>query len=144
MLRRSVMLRIDRDGVWFHEEAPFEHPHVTRTFNEGLGLHPDSGEAIVTIGGRFCYVRCDGTPFLVQRILLDEQRTQIVLNTGETLDLPSDGFFECEDRVAVKLDGPRWARLTRGVYDRLSPYLVLEAGRFTYRLPGGTHPVATG
>ena len=83
-MRRSVPLKIDPFGHWWHNGERFKHARLIQTFNQGLGwtvtLSPHStysiqdglawyrewskGEGKVTIQDRWCYLECDETPFI--------------------------------------------------------------------------------
>ena len=64
LMRRSMPLRIDEEERWFHDDEPFRHTRLAAVFSAGLDLEASSGEAIVRIGDRFCYIECAGTPFI--------------------------------------------------------------------------------
>ena len=88
--RRSVPLKIDERGRWWHSHEPFTHQRLTQLFNRGLDwymppkdqlydlenqrrtmpnlVHPPEGEAILRVGDRWCYVACDVTPFLIMKM----------------------------------------------------------------------------
>ena len=85
-LRRSVDLRIDAEGGWWHEGERFTHPRLIAYFNRQLGWR--DGEATLTVGARWCYVRCDVTPFLALKLERGSPSGPLVLlNTGERLPL---------------------------------------------------------
>jgi hypothetical protein len=86
-LRRSVPLFIDAKGRWWHEGSPFEHERLIAYFNRNLGWR--AGEATLHVGMRWCYVRCDVTPFLALKLEAqpDQQELWAHLNTGERLPL---------------------------------------------------------
>ena len=111
------------------------------TFNRGLGVHPDTGEAIVTIGDRWCYVECDRTPFVVVKLSYNAGPPVLHLNTEEEVSLRSDGFFLHEDHVAVRLDDKRWARIWRSTYADLAPHLIETNEGYAFELPSGTYVV---
>ena len=60
--RRSIDLRLDREGRWWHDGQPFDHPRLIDAFNRGLALHEESREPILRVGTQWCYIRCCEDP----------------------------------------------------------------------------------
>lgn len=139
-LRRSVDLRLDAEGRWFHEGAPFEHAGLIAAFDRGLDLHPESGEPILRVGGRWCYVRADDTPFVVRRLSLEDGRLVVRLNTGAVEPVPPAGFEAAGDRLYVQL-GRRRARLGRAAQAKLGQWLVEGDGGWVVAAGDGRWPV---
>ncbi|MEZ4474514.1 MAG: hypothetical protein R3F60_27735 [bacterium] len=142
-LRRSVDLRLDREVHWFHEGEPFEHPRLIALFDRGIDAHPETGEPIVHIGDRWCYVRADDTPFIVRRLELAEDGFFAHLNNGERWAVPAAGFEARGDHVYVQLDAARhrWARLDRATQSRLWGDLDADADPPVVRNAAGIWPV---
>ncbi len=126
LLRRSVDLRIDGEGRWFHDGEPFVHPRLIAFFNRGLDLHPESGEPVLRVGDTWCYVHADDTPFVVRRLTEDAGVLRVVLNTEEALPLAVDAFERRGDHFYVRLDERRVARLDRATHNGL--WEVLDEG----------------
>ena len=141
LMRRSVPLRIDEEGRWFHDGVAFRHTRLAAVFSAGLDLDPQTGEAIVRIGQRFCYVECVGTPFLVLRLDTTQSPPIAVLNNGDDRDLASASFVETEDRLAIEWSDGRWARLSRGVYTRLGHQIQESEHGFVVVLSGQRYPI---
>ena len=120
-LRRSVPIRIDTFGQWWHEEERFKHPRLIQAFNRGLGwtlnLPPfdpqkktstssllnwltqwNKGEGTVTIQDRWCYLDCDRTPF-IGLSWKETDHLQVLSNHSSHRDQIWDvvGFFEHQD-----------------------------------------------
>ncbi|MCB9548266.1 MAG: hypothetical protein H6706_20805 [Myxococcales bacterium] len=141
-LRRSVDLRLDREGRWFHEGEPFEHARLIALFDRGIDAHPETGEPIVHIGDRWCYFQAEDTPFLVRRLEVADDGFFAHLNNGERLAVPATGFEAHGDHVYVDLapDRHRRARLDRATQSRLwadldadGACIVNAAGRWPVR-----------
>lgn len=141
LMRRSVPLRVDEEGRWFHDGEPFRHARLAEVFSNGLDLDPKTGEAIVRIGERFCYVECVGTPFVVVHLNTEHSPPIATLNNGERYPLTTAVFIETEDRLAIEWNDGRWARLSRGVYTRLAPFLQESDQGFVVVFPEQRYPV---
>jgi hypothetical protein len=122
-LRRSVDLRLDFEGRWYHEGEVFEHARLTALFNRGIDAHPETGEPIVHIGDRWCYFTADDTPFIVRRLEATEAGLRAHLNNEESWPVPPEGFEASGDHVYVQLTPTRRARLDRTTQNRLWGWL---------------------
>lgn len=137
-LRRSVDLRLDREGRWYHEGEAFEHARLIALFDRGIDAHPETGEPIVHIGERWCYFAADDTPFIVRRLESTPEGLVAQLNNGERHPVPAAGFEVAGDFVYVQLAPHRRARLDRATQSRLWGWLdegppievVTDAGRW--------------
>lgn len=109
-LRRSVDLKIDAKGRWWHEGERFTHPRLISYFNRQLGWR--AGEATLSIGERWCYIRCEVTPFLILKIERGERGALWAqLNNEERLALH---HLELRGEVLfAQLTPERLARLSR-------------------------------
>lgn len=130
MFRRSVDLRLDVEGRWFHEGEPFEHPRLIALFDQGIDAHPETGEAILHVADKWCYVRADDRPFVVRRFDRDAEHLWATLNNGERLAVPAGAEFEVGpgERVVVQLDAARHrlARVGRNAWHRLAAWIESE------------------
>lgn len=127
-LRRSIDLRLDAEGRWWHEGAPFEHPGVVALFDRGLDTHPETGEAIVRVGDQWAYVRVDDTPFVVRRLVEGEGGLWAELNNGERHEVPGDAFEAgAAGVVYLALTPRRRARLARTAQAALAPRIEAQA-----------------
>lgn len=144
MLRRSVDLRLDTEGRWFHDGDPFEHPRLTELFNRGLDVHPETGEAIVHVGDRWCYVQADDTPFVVVRLERDAPGGPgALLNNGERHPLPADALETPDGEIVYAVLTPnRRARIGRGVWNALVDDVVeIEGDTLGVALAGRIFPI---
>ena len=126
LFRRSVDLRIDAEGRWWHEGEPFVHQGLIGLFNRGLDQHPDTHEPILRIDGKWCYVRADDTPFVVRRLLPQGAVLTAVLNTEAQVPVPAAGFELRGAHVYVPLGLHRRARLDRVAQARLAEWLEAD------------------
>lgn len=140
-MRRGIDLRLDSEGAWWHEGAPFAHAGLIAAFNRGLDVHPETGEAILRVGDRWCYVKCEGTPFLVRRLVPGANGLQATLNTGETYPVPPEGFITRGAHVYVRLAPKREARLNRATQARLAEWLIDGPDGLQVKTATGAWPV---
>jgi hypothetical protein len=104
--------RIDRDGVWRHEDQEVTHPGVLA--NLYANLRAEGLEHYLQVGPRRIPVRVEDTPFVVTR--LEPQ------GLADPTAYLSDGSREAIDPAGLWL-GPRG-----------TPYCLVKAGRFRARL----------
>lgn len=123
-LRRSLDLRMDAEGRWWHDGQPFAHPRLTALFDRGVDLHPDTGEPILRVDDTWCYFRADDTPFQVRRLALTGDTLTATLNNGQQLALGPGARFEVDgDHVYLTAAPRRRARLTRQAQAALADWL---------------------
>jgi len=142
LLRRSVDLRIDRTGKWWQGDKPFLHRGIIDVFNRGLGLHGESGEATVHVGDKWCYVKCDYTPFLVRRIIFgSDGGLQVLLNNESEWTIPQDGLCQIGDTLFVKLENGWMARFSRGAQNQIADTLIETNSGFSIQTRLGLWPI---
>ena len=112
-VRRSLDLRLDEQGRWWHDGVAFEHPRIIEAFNRGIERHPDTNEPIVRVGERWCYFHAELTPFFVRRMTIQNEELRVLLNTGEKVFVPENGLFSREERIYVRFIDGREAVLDR-------------------------------
>lgn len=103
-------LRIDRDGLWYHEDQEITHEGILATLREGL-LHDAEGHYL-QIGPVRVPVEVDDAPLLVIRAEDDGEGLAVILNDGSREPLR-----------------PETVRLGPGEV----PYAAVKNGRFQAR-----------
>jgi hypothetical protein len=103
-LRENSGLRLDRDGNFFHEGQPVEHPKVIAAFRRGLARSPD-GRPIVRFGRTWAYIEVEGTLWRVVRVAFERDAAGHVAVCIASLD---DGS---EERVTPR---PGWLGMGSG------------------------------
>ncbi len=141
--RRMVDLRLNAEGEWFHEAEPFENLKLIALFDRGLDLHPDTGEPILRVADKWCYLRCDDLPFVVRRFRtslgLDRPGLLLIaeLNTGEVVEVGETGLeIGANGVVYLEVDARRRARVCRAAQASLSEWLTDDDGLMALRLGG--------
>ena len=125
--RRSLDLELTDDGAWLHNQEPFVHQGIIKAFNEGIGLHPESGEPIVSIGSTWCYFRSRRSPFIAVRLLTIEQKIDaVLLNTGEKLSLRDTYPTYFDEQLNLHTADGRTVRLSRTTQAAVAPFLTTD------------------
>jgi len=136
-------LRIDRDGVWFHDDAEVTHPGIIANLRENLRVDGDGH--FLQIGPTRVPVEVEDTPFVVERVealgdgltatLNDLTREPVAL---DTLRVDERGIPRCR----VK-EGRFDARLSRAATYQLLQHVQPDegSGPSTLVLAGRRYPV---
>ena len=136
-------LRIDAEGVWFHEDEEVTHPRILAELREALGADADG--YYLSAGPVRVPVEVADTPFVVVRVEPEGGDLALVLNdlSRETL-APETLRFGARGAPYCRVKGGRFeARLSRAAAYQLlerveastcTPSLVLGDRR--YPLPG--------
>ena len=103
-------LRIDRDGLWYHEDAEVTHEGILASLRDGL-LRDADGHYL-QIGPVRVPVEVDDAPLVVVRVEADGEGLAVILNDGR--------------REALQ---PETLRLGPGEV----PYATVKEGRFQAR-----------
>lgn len=122
--RRSIDLRLDADGRWFHDGEPFAHAGLIAVFNRGIDVLPETGEPILRVGTHWCYIRCDDTPFIVRAVRVEGDALALTLNTEAVVPCPPDALRAGTAGVVYAELGPhRRARFGRAAQAALADLL---------------------
>ena len=136
--RRSIDLRLDREGRWWHDGRLFEHPRLIQAFNRGLALHPDSREAILRVGSQWCYIKVEDTPFIAHRARFVANQLTATLNTEETVLIPKRSLSSVADSIYALLPDGRLIRFDRAALATLAESLHQSPEGYLLRGPDGT------
>src|SRR5215831_11787750 len=79
---RESTLRLDREGRFFHDEAPVEHPKLAQALHTWISRHPDDGRFILTNGYDWTYFTVDDVPFFVRSLRDDAGEAVLTLSDG--------------------------------------------------------------
>lgn len=142
-LRRSAGIELDLDGNWWHNGVQFEHPLIIDILNKGLATHPDTGEAVVRLGAQWCYVDCQGTPFIGLNVSMSPTgMPSLLLNTTERIDFAGVHLIDYHGAVHGKLPDDRLVRFSRAAQAQLADHLVeTDFGGYAVTTAAGTWPI---
>lgn len=141
--REDSGIRLDREGRWWHDDEPVEHPKIVEAFNTGLQPTED-GRFKLVFGRDWCFVQVEDAAYRV--VAVDElpdgrlslrlsDRTAELLEPG-TLKVEDDGVLTCR----VK-EGRAKARFGRDAQFAVGERLTERDGRVVLRVGGRDYPV---
>ncbi len=142
---RASGMRIDRDGVFWHEGAPVLHEGMRRAFWRWLDrLPPPDGRFVLRLDEqRFAYLEVEDTPLVVTSLRWQGDEAWLGLNDGSeerldprSLTVDAAGVLRCLVR-----DGRLPARLATGAAAVLAERIGGEAGAPTLSVAGRTHVI---
>lgn len=142
---RQIGLRLDRNGVFWHQGAPIEHPRLTRALLRWLDVRPSDGRPIVRLDERrYAYVEVDDAMLLVTSILWRGDQPIAVLNDEteeplacDTLRVDAGDALYCDVR-----DGRLTARITPSAALSLADCIDETGdGSYALRANGRLYPI---
>ena len=136
-------LRIDRDGVWLHDDAEVTHAGIVANLRENLQV--DERGHYLQIGPARVPVEVEDAPFVVERVEDESGALVVTLNDLSREPLALDTLAVDErgiPRCRVK-DGRFAARLSRAATYQMLQHVEADpaAGRPVLVLGGRRHPV---
>ena len=130
-------LRIDREGVWFHDDAEVTHAGIVANLRENLQV--DERGYYLQIGPARVPVEVEDAPFVVERVEAQGEQLVATLNdlsrepvALDTLRVDERGIPRCR----VK-DGRFDARLGRAATYQLLLHVVTDPGAEPALVLGG-------
>jgi hypothetical protein len=140
---RESTIVLTRDGRFFHDGAPIEHPGMQRAFAAWLGRHPDDGRYILNNGYDWSYVTVEGALRFVRGVRDVEGQPMLVLLDGSELRLdPQALLSDAEGQLLCRLPEGELARFTPAAQLQLAPWLSEQAGQFGVLIGGKFWPIA--
>jgi len=153
---RESGLRLDRHGVWHHEDVPVTHERLARALSAWLDHHPDhpnhpdSHRFVLRPSPEFwAWVDVEDAPFQATLTeLTDQGDLCLTLSDGseEIYHGPSIAVGADDAWYVTVRDGSFEARLGRGAMIHLADYLVEDKSSdqgVALHLPGGRHLLFT-
>jgi hypothetical protein len=150
---RESGLRLDRHGVWHHENVPVTHERLARALSTWLDHHPDDPDSdrfVLRPSPEFwAWVDVEDAPFQATLSeLTDEGGLCLTLSDGseEIYDGPSIAVGADDAWYVTVRDGSFEARLGRGAMIHLADYLEEDDSAdqgVALHLPGGRHLLFT-
>jgi hypothetical protein len=95
---RESSIVLTRDGRFFHDGAPVEHPGMKKAFASWLTRHPDDGRDILSNGYDWTYLTVEGARRFVQSVRDVAGRPALTLLDGRELALEPAGL-SCDEEV---------------------------------------------
>ena len=140
---RESTIVLSKDGRFFHEGAPVEHPGMKKAFASWLSRHPDDGRDILSNGYDWTYLTVEGARAFVQSVRSVAGRPELTLLDGRELPLDAPA-------VSCDADGKLWLLLPEGekacftpaAQLELAPWLVEHGGTVGLQIAGQFSPIA--
>jgi hypothetical protein len=133
--RENSGIRLDRNGRWWHDGVPIEHPKIMEAFNRGLSP-TDDGRFRLDFGNDWCFVQVDDAAYHVIDFDVSEQGAWLNLSDRSlerldpaTLSVDDDGVLACR----VKR-GRAKARFSRDAQVALGEQLVQSGNRLSLKV----------
>jgi len=124
---RESGLRLDRNGVWHHQDVPVTHERLSRALSRWLDRHPDSERFVLRPTPEFwAWVDVEDAPFQASLTRLTEDGALcLLLSDGaeETYDGSTIAVGEDDAWYVTVRDGSFEARLGRGAMVHLADYV---------------------
>lgn len=134
---RESTIRLSKEGRFFHEGAPIEHPGMHKAFASWLRRHPDDGRYILSNGYDWSYLTVEGAGRFVRSVSDRAGQPTLELLDGQELGLdPSALFSDAEGVLWLRLPDGESARFTPAAQLELAPWLREEGGRVGIELQG--------
>jgi uncharacterized protein len=140
---RESSIRLTKDGRFFHEGAPVQHPGMRQAFASWLRVHPDDGRYILSNGYDWSYLTVEGAARFVRSVRDTAGQPLLQLLDGRELELdPSAVWADAEGALWLRLPEGESARFTPAAQLEIAPWLseregsvgIEVAGRF-FRIP---------
>lgn len=126
---RESTIRLDREGSFFHDDAPVEHPKLRDAMHTWISRHPDDGRYILTNGYDWTYFIVEDVPYFV-RSLREENGEAILVLSDATEEPLEPATVRSNERGELYLKvkagakgGPFDAKMTRFAQGQLGPFL---------------------
>lgn len=143
------LIRIDKNGVWYHKGVEMIHREFIRFFFERMTMD-GLGRYVIELEGDRCYVEVEDTAFVVRRADVEDAggpgRSLVLLSlsddsrerlAAETLWVGEDNVLYCR----VK-EGRFPARFARAAYYQLADCIEEGKEGFYLELNGRKYPVS--
>ncbi|MFT4614023.1 MAG: hypothetical protein ACI9NT_001165 [Bacteroidia bacterium] len=149
-LSGDIPIRIDREGRWYHEEAPIERESLVRLFASILRREDDGEYYLVTPVEKW-RIEVELYPLMVIDINKELADTAVVsleatLNTGKIVPVNNEhGLFmvpEASDAAAIRLSHGLSALFTRSAWYRLVDMAQTREGQVGVESDGQWFPLA--
>lgn len=139
---RESSIVLSKDGRFFHDGAPVEHPGMHKAFASWLTRHPDDGRYILSNGYDWSYISVEGPAHFVRAVRAQNQRPELELLDGRTLALdPTAVTSDQEGRLWLRLPEGEQACFTAAAQLELAPWLVERAAAIGLQIAGQFSPI---
>jgi len=139
---RESSIVLSKEGRFFHDGAPVEHPGMHKAFASWLTRHPDDGRYILSNGYDWSYLTVEGPAYFVRAVRGVGDALELELLDGRTLPLDPLALTADEDgNLWVRLPEGEQARFTAAAQLALSPWLAEKHGALGLEIAGQFSPI---
>jgi hypothetical protein len=140
---RESTIVLGKDGRFFHDGAPVEHPGMRKAFASWLTRHPDDGRYILSNGYDWTYLTVEGSPYFVRAVRSVAGRPELELLDGRELPLAGEALTSDEEgKLWLRLSDGEQACFTPSAQLELAPWLAEQNDRVGIEIAGQFSPIA--
>ena len=140
---RESSIVLTKEGRFFHEGEPVEHPGMHQAFASWLQRHPDDGRYILSNGYDWSYLTVEGASRFVRAVRGEGGRPMLVLLDGLEARLDPQALrSDAEGKLSVSLPGGEPASFTAAAQLQLAPWLSERDGAIGLQIDDGFFPIA--
>lgn len=141
---RSIGLRLDRNGRFWHEGAEVTHPRLRQALLRWLDVRDDGKDLVRLDDKRYAYVDVEDAHLRAVSARWDGDRVRLVLDDGADEELAYDSLSTgSDDALYARVRGGRLrARVTTPAYQVIAQRIEEVPGGFALRAAGALHPIS--
>jgi hypothetical protein len=140
---RSIGLRLDRNGRFWHEGAEVTHPRLRQALLRWLDVRDDGRDIVRLDEQRYAYVEIEDAHLRAVSARWDGDRVWLVLDDGAEEELAYDTLATgADDALYCRVRGGKLrARLSTAAYQALAERIEEVPGGYALRAAGGLHAI---
>lgn len=131
---RQSGLRLDANGVFWHEGAPVTHHGLVAAFYRWLDRNPDGRYVLRLDERRFVYLDVDDLPLVVRSLRWDHERAIGVLSDGSEQEIDLSTLHIVGERAEVRVRKELPARLANAAWTTLGEHLVEQGDQLVLKV----------
>jgi len=143
---RTIGLRLDRAGRFWHQGDEVTHPRLRQALLRWLDVADDGRDVVRLDDKRYAYVDVEDAHLRATSARWDGDRAIVVLDDGSEEELDYDSLATGPDRALYcRVRGGRLrCRLTTAAYYILAERVIETPNGFALRAAGALHPIPPG
>lgn len=144
-LSGDIDIKIDKDGMWWHEGGAIKREKLMRLFSTILKKEGDSYYLVTPV--EKWRIQVEDLPFMVVLSDINEMASGIeidlITSAGDEIRLSASHFIELDDNLnpMIEVRDGLYARLNRNVYYELANLAQEVAGGFSFQSNGKRHVI---
>ncbi|RJP37695.1 MAG: MFS transporter permease [Desulfobacteraceae bacterium] len=140
--KENAVFWLDADGRWRNEDGPFRHKRIIRHFHASISKDENGYFVSQTTDGIIekVYFHHEDTALFVVRMISENNRPLLVLNTGKQLSLSPENLFVDHDRLYL-IDGNDTIKFGERALFAIAEWIDSENGRLYIRVNGDRYEI---